>query len=412
MALLVGIPALAAILTSSRLTSSSAAADAGTTTLLVEQNNNRLLLHGLLSLAGLLLFLSDTVPPNPYAHHAPHSYGPGAVRIVLPTTHHEGTIYVLPDLTLDSGRGFDAVWSPKITDEHRAADGQIMALFERMRSNQWSPSEPLERLRETLAQFYKRVALDGNGLETEHVERLARWIYAPRSTEEKAKDQKMSWRIACLRAPGAHLIGRDLMFALCHAEYIVFMAQGQLSPETRSKLGTLRLMTRSGAATTTAKQSSAGDKVEHEAVGYANTGYAGYRDAVEHVYAIFGLSSCEIDQSALQFRGVQPPRFSYALDGSPDTIDEYVAELWDLARRYSESTFSALWFFTTVWFMEIGNVNGFHIFPLRCRSRDADQVSQHVVLRQLLWAGCVSQLVSVSPVLFGAFVAGFMSWTL
>ncbi|KAK3391322.1 hypothetical protein B0T20DRAFT_327137, partial [Sordaria brevicollis] len=252
--LLVGVPALAAVYTSSKIpySSSAAAAAAAAALPITEQNNNnnnRLLLHGLLSLAGLFLFLSDSVPPNPYAHHAPHSYGPGAPRIVLPTTHHEGTVYVLPDLTLNSDRGFDAVWSPKIPDEHRAADGQIMALFERMRSNQWSPNEPLERLRETLAQFYKRVALHGNGLETEHVERLARWIYAPLlSPRDKAKeDQKASWNIDCLRAPGAHLIGRDLMFALCHAEYIVFMAQGQLSREMRSKLGTLRLMTRSGA---------------------------------------------------------------------------------------------------------------------------------------------------------------------
>lgn len=96
-----------------------------------------------------------------------------------------------------------------------------------------------------------------------------------------------------------------------------------------------------------------------EAVGYTNTGHAGYRDAVEHVYAIFGYSHSEIDGLALEFRGVQPPRFSYTLDESPDTIDEYVAELWDMACRHSESTFSALWLFTTVWFMEIGNVNGF-----------------------------------------------------
>lgn len=388
--LMVGVPAFALLATS--------AANQGD------------MLHGILSLAGLFLFLSDTVLRNPYAHHAPHRHGPDALRIILPTTHHEGTVYVLPDLDSNSeNRGFDAVWSPKIPDEHRAADGEIMALFQRMRSNRWARSEPLERLRETLAQFYKRVSVDG--LATEHVERLARWIYAAPTTtttghsNEKVNDNdKTSRKIECLRAPGTHLIGRDLMFALCHAEYIVFMAQGQLSPETRSKLGTLRLMTRSGAA-----MQSTSDKVE--AIGYANTGYVGYRDAVEHVYAIFGYSPSEIDRSALEFRGVQPPRFSYALDGSPDTIEEYVGELWDLACRHSESTFSALWFFTTVWFMEIGNVNGFYIFPFRCQSRDGDQVSQHIVLRQLLWAGCVSQLVSVSPVLFGAFVAGFMSRT-
>ncbi|KAJ4418025.1 hypothetical protein N0V85_001599 [Neurospora sp. IMI 360204] len=115
--LLVGVPAFALLATS--------AANPGD------------MLHGILSLAGLFLFLSGTVPRNPYAHHAPHRYGPDALRIILPTTHHEGTVYVLPDLDAEEGknRGFDAVWSPKIPDEHRAADGEIMALFQRMRSN-------------------------------------------------------------------------------------------------------------------------------------------------------------------------------------------------------------------------------------------------------------------------------------
>ncbi|KAK3485514.1 uncharacterized protein B0T23DRAFT_326989 [Neurospora hispaniola] len=236
--LMVGVPTLASLL------AATSAPD-------LSQDRDQLL-HDKLSLAGLFLFLSDTVPQNPYVHNAPHRYGPNTLRIILPTTHHEDTVYVLPDLASEQEyRGFDAVWSPKIPDEHRAVDGEIMALFQRMRSNRWVRSEPLERLRETLAQFCKRVTVDG--LSTEHVERLARWVYAPRPAKTgghlkmEVNGDTTNRNIECLRAPGTHLIGRDLMFSLCRAEYILFMARGQLSPETRSKLGTLRLMTRSGA---------------------------------------------------------------------------------------------------------------------------------------------------------------------
>jgi len=184
------------------------------------------------------------------------------------------------------------------------------------------------------------------------------------------------------------------MFTLCHAEYIVFMEQGRLSADMRSKMGMLRLMRRSGAHSFQAEQS--------ETVGYL-PGYEGYKAAVEHVYAMFNLPA---DQSALDLSSSMPPKFSKALSKSPSDITEYVAELWNTSTKYSESTFSALYFFTTVWSMEVGNVNGFHLFPLRCSSRQGDNVVQQIAWRQALWAACISQLVSISPLVFSAFVTG------
>ena len=339
-------------------------------------------LHAVLSLAGLLVFVLDGVPNNPYVD-ASHRYTDDRLRIALATSHHEGTSYVLPS----RGIAFDAVWTPKIKNEHIAADREIMPLFRHMRSGRWNPSEPLERLRSTLALYQEHVILS-----SAQAQRLAAWIYCDDVPEEPTLRQ-----LHCERARNTHLIGRDLIYALCHAEYLVFMAQARLPASARSKLGMLRYMARSGA--------SAQDNEDDRTKGF-KAGYEGYKEAVEHVYAIFDTP---VDRSALDFSSTAPPAYSDALAASPASIDDYVSKLWDLSTRHAESTFTALYFFSAVWFMELGNVNGFHIFPLRCTTRDGDLVSQQIVWRQAWFSGCIAQLISDSPQLFALFVTGYMN---
>ncbi|EXJ96337.1 hypothetical protein A1O1_01463 [Capronia coronata CBS 617.96] len=339
-------------------------------------------LTGILNLAGLVLFLVNGVGNNPYVR-ASHRYASDRLRIALPTSHHEGTTYILPS----RGTGIDAVWTPKIQNEHLEADQEMMTLFAKMRSGRCSVGEPLEHLRKCLALYHPRALLS-----TSEVQLLASWIYA-----EKAPGDPSLRTIHCDRAPGVHLVGRDLMFALCHAEYIVFMEQGRLPAVTRDKLGTLRLLSRSGAGVNS--------ETDTHTIGF-RPGMAGYKEAVQHIYAIFDMA---VEDHAMQFSSTPPPPYSYALHSSPSTIEEYVSQLWDVSTQNSESTFSALYFFTTVWFMELGNLNGFHIFPLRCKTRDGDLVSQQIAWRQAWYSGCIAQLVAVSPMLFGLFVVGFVN---
>jgi hypothetical protein len=336
--------------------------------------------RGVLNIAALIVFFFGGAPKHPY-NDAAHSYSDDMLRIVLPTSHHEGTVYQLPN----TDRGFDAIWSPKIANEHLEADNEIMILFQHMRSGRWMPSEPLERLRKTMARFRDRVALS-----PEHARLLAAWIYV-----DKSRVDANVRSISCNRAPGVHLIGRDLMYALCHAEYLVFMSQRALDEEARLKLSQLRLGHRTGAGV-----SSLGNEPVRT-VGY-RPGLDGYREAAKYVYSMFDIP---VEEEALNFHH-PPPAFSTALAKSPASIDEYASDLWDLSTEHCESTFSGLYFFTTVWFMELGNVNGFHIFPLRCQTTDGDLVSQQMMWRQVWYSGCVAQLVAVSPILFGAFVAG------
>jgi hypothetical protein len=181
--------------------------------------------QGVMNIIGLFVFLLKGIRNNPYPK-APHRYQGDMLRIILPTSHHEGTVYILPSLQ----HGFDAVWSPKIENENISADHQAMQLFRSLRSHTtWSLKEPLERIRLIVSEYQERVMLGVQELES-----LAAWLYLEPDSEIR--------RMKCSRATEAHLIGRDLMYALCHAEYLVFMGQGNISPALQAKIGMLRLM--------------------------------------------------------------------------------------------------------------------------------------------------------------------------
>jgi hypothetical protein len=90
-------------------------------------------IQGALNITGLIVWLLLGTTMNPYVR-ANHRYSADMLRVILPTSHHEGTVYVIPS----KSHGFDAVWSPKIQNEHLEADQQIMALFGRMRSERTS----------------------------------------------------------------------------------------------------------------------------------------------------------------------------------------------------------------------------------------------------------------------------------
>ena len=342
-------------------------------------------LLGVLNMAGVLLLVTRSVSQHPFNSSA-HRYAADELRIILPTTHHEGTVYILPS----QNRGFDAVWSPKIENEHAQADRYMMALFSKMRSGTANPADVLESIRATVAGFHARLSMSIGELEC-----IADWIYPDQAKEAYAGS--ITRRIECQRAPGVHLIGRDLIFALCHAEYIVFMGHSRLSKGTQSKLSRLRFMRRSGAGSGTDNA-----QISDQTIGL-KPGFEGYAEAIRHVYAIFHLP---VDELALNFSSATAPAHSRTLGIAPASIDDYVFKLWDFSVQHSESTFTALYFFNVVWFMEVGNVNGFHIFPLRVKSRDGDVVDFGIIWRQIWWEACISQLPMVSLTMWDTLQSG------
>lgn len=332
--------------------------------------------QGILCLASLGLFLGSSLPRNEYIA-AIHRHSGDTLRIALPTSHLEGTVYILPS----KENGFEATWSPKIRAEHLRTDSEIMHLFALMRSGSYSLSEPLKRLRTTMSAFN-----EGALLTDPQVNELAEWLLMEPNSVIRGKPIKAQ------RPPNVHLIGRDLMFALAHAEYLIFMRKAALTPSLREQLGRLRHTRRSGGL-------DGSDSLP--TVGFRE-GLDGYREAVRFVYALMNMP---VDPSALE-PVPMPTHYSTALGRDTKSTEDYAGSLWTLCLQHSESTFSALYMFCCIWFIEIGNVCGFHIFPLRCASLQGDPVAWQVIWRQGWYECMMAQLIASSPLLAMAFIAG------
>jgi len=334
---------------------------------------------GMLNLVGLALFMLGAGGSNRYTA-APHLYTADMLRVVLDTRHKEGTVYILPY----KGRGFDAVWSPKIDYEYREVD-------EGSPLSSQPNAEVKVRAKGHLRDFSLRLAAFNSATEmtASEVKDLAIWLYTPRSAPKEMK------RIACIRAPGIHLMGHSLMSALWHAEYLVFMQRHLLDSDLVRLVGTLR-----GSRTT-------GMDIEKGARQIGNRpGLEGYQEAVRYIYSLFDEP---VDSNALVPTS-KPPISSEVMSVCPETIEGYVAALWDHCILTQESTFAALYAFCYFWMLDIGNdsVNGWHGFPLRSRDREGDIVSWHVIWRQAWYGAVIAQLTSMSPIILSAFVAGIL----
>lgn len=335
-------------------------------------------LGGTLSLAALVLLLKAGLPHNRY-YSSPHKLEGDQLRIALPTSHLEGTVYILPSRKAH----FQAHWSPKIQAEHLQTDSEIMTLFNSMRSGSFSLSEPLRRLRATLSSFNERVVLTD-----QQVNDLAEWLLLESSSAIARKNYKAK------RQPNVHLIGRDLMYALAHAEYLVFIRKNTLHARLRDRLGVLREVKRSGGLEPSQSTPT---------IGYEG-GFEGYQVAVRHVYALFNET---IDPAALHPPEIPLPA-SRTLGYRPSTTEEYVGSLWTLSLEHSESTFSALYMFCCIWFIEVGNIGGFHIFPFTSHSHQGDRTAWQMVWRQGWYECLIAQSIAYSPLIALGYAAGWV----
>ena len=164
------------------------------------------LIQGILGIACCLLVFCSALPQNAYVS-APHMYGGNVLRIALPTSHIEGTVYILPSRK----RGFEAVWLPKVRSDHRQADAEMMALLASMRTGSYSLAEPLKRPRSTMSQFNERVILNA-----QKVNDLAEWLLiepgsnlATHSTRTRRPPKtQFNVRTGSCRVPYFHAKGR------------------------------------------------------------------------------------------------------------------------------------------------------------------------------------------------------------
>ena len=332
--------------------------------------------QGVLSFAGLYLFFSAGLPRNKYVA-SKHRHAGDNLRVALPTSHIEGTIYILPSRCL----GFQAMWSPKIQAEHVHTDERIMGLFARMRSGSYALSEPLGRLRAAMSAFN-----EGAALTSVQVTDLAEWLLMDPASKISETPNHF------LRPLNIHLVGRDLMYALAHAEYLVFMRKDRLPQNLQKRLGKLRETKRSGGLDDT----DAVPMIGHQ------KGITGYQQAVRYIYELFAEM---LDPAALSPQ-LTLLHHSVALGRRIESSEDYVGSLWNICLEHSESTFSTLYMFCCIWFIEVGNVAGFHIFPVRCKTKNGDATAWSIIWRQGWYEAMVAQLIASSPMIAVGFIAG------
>jgi len=329
---------------------------------------------GLLTIVGVILFIVGASGDNKYAT-APHLYTSDTLRVMLHTRHKEGTSYILPDRT----RGFDAVWGPKIESENRAID-EAVEKFEADGGYAKGKHIPMAKV---LVAFNAATELS-----IDDVNNLAGWLYEP-------ENHPSMCRLACDRASGINLIALSIASSLCHAEYLVFMRHNVIDPSFAKRAGFLRAPGGSG-VNLGKREKQIGSK----------PGLEGYQEVVRYIYRLLGQP---VDESALN-PSSSCPKSSTILDPCPDTIEDYVAQLWEYCFTMEETTFAALSVFTTHYMADIGNdpENGFHRFPLRVKDREGDIVTWHIIWRQAWYGAVISQLTSMTPIIFSAFIAGVL----
>ncbi len=186
----------------------------------------------LLNLTGVVLFIAGGAGGYNGYSTAPHQHYGDNLRIPIPTSHQSGTVYILPS----RGYGFDAVWTPKITNEYEEVDKAMKNMQELLAKRNGSYGVPTTDLRNIFEPFLQQTIITPRQLEDP-----ANWLYL---TSDKTGTEMRKMR--CRLAPGVHLIGNAVAFALCHAEYMIFMNQDKLNEELQGMLFMLRNPKRSG----------------------------------------------------------------------------------------------------------------------------------------------------------------------
>ncbi|KID81154.1 hypothetical protein MGU_11466 [Metarhizium guizhouense ARSEF 977] len=389
---------------------------------------------GLLSIVSVVVFMTGAAGPNPYAE-APHKYRAQSLRVALKTDHREGTTYVLPC----KDRGFDAVWGPKIAAEHREIDAAHAESPNTGQVNNNSKQSSLKNLRQVLSAFNSATELS-----PEEVKNIASWLYdtAKFGRENKyldmagvseGKENRRMWSIACRRKQQdlkedtkpfkTHLVGYSAMYALWHAEYLVFMHSKVVEETYFPLFAYLRNPRGSGLALDTNL-----DQIGVIRQGYSN--FEAFEEAVRYVYALFGLVGKEDVDDFLRHgcTKIQLPEVSVIVDQmemekikneydavtdykkKKDQLQCYIGRIWEKCIMKEESTFAALFAFSVYWTDDIGmDVNkGWHGFPLESIDRKGDLFSWFTVWRQAWYMAVISEFLHVLPIVTSAFISGVL----
>ena len=415
---------------------------------------------GLLLVGGWFLFVCQVGGENKL-DRAPHRYAGDYLRVVMPSRHSYGLTYVLPS----GHKRFHAVFSQRVENEYQAADQVEVHLKDSLKK---AADNPIPDLQPPLSAFSAASCLHKHQLAD-----LAGWVYQFARVGKGIKPnhecryQGFDDRPTVRRAQGTQLIGKNLMYALCHAEYLVYQRRLELKKYQFDKNFTWR-DTRTGSTSKTLddlipklrwKWERSYIEAVREGKSFApmnQQGLQGLEAAVRHVYRLFDLEP-NLDEFWVKIFAHSPlvadhifgckcshgseytectNHASCAKHGYYAAHAKYLSKTWNECIKKSGTLFEALYQLTCHWRDDHGNIQRDEwIWAKRdntpqeddrkgrvhwCNSpivassfEDSlivgDLVGFLITWRQAWYSATVAQLITMAPVIFGALLSAVLA---
>lgn len=268
----------------------------------------------------------------------------------------------------------------------------------------------------------------------ERVQHLAHWLYMVRKPGVSTPPELPPVSYHHEKQPTAQgasqhdfsLIGRDILLALLVWEHLVFDRRWQLKcgqcqnnppcnkcQNLREMVWRLREPKFTGSEATTMN-------LDNQNKAKGSTGrvrpFEGLREAAAEVHGILTRQPPTSSPIDLTLDGFTPglPRESIVKE-VPTTsgLVEYAGKLWEKCWEVYPSTFGALYLWTTVWYIDIGN-RGFHTTPLLPYPEDTfnlwlDYIPRYLTSWRIRWRfiwqrSILCQLIIMLPTLISVFI--------
>jgi hypothetical protein len=381
----------------------------------------KLYILGMLTFACIAMFfliLAVSYRVSNYDTHLAHWYAMDDIR--APLLSHDATsmAYVLPYYSsvfrsmISYSSGFSPVISYSIDSEQQLLKSNKQFL-EPMDTKDWKIQHCRAAAHTIVTSLIENIDDD-----REMIQRLGSWLYLHPNVHERWP--ALPTRNGILR-PGYFLIGRDVVFALLLWERLVFERRWQLDEEFRDLVWLLHERKYTGRGLNDSPNRNIPATRGKPKKG---DGLDGLLEAFDEVYRILDHTSPQRfmlrTKVINQFGRLNPPSSSVVDDLVPVTsVEVYAVKLWEACWKEYPTTFGALYLWTTVWYIDMGNI-GFHTTPLLPNSkaeRDTklwlDYAPDYMTAWRIRWrylwhSSILCQLVIMLPTIIKGLVVGII----
>jgi hypothetical protein len=355
------------------------------------------------------------------------------IRIPITSPRDSCIVYVLPS----KGHGFEAAFSCKIKSEHKVLEDSISSLEPLGISNDWSLEGCRAAMNKVVLSRLESVNVFADAYDrSRELTHLAHWLYdeepelaqanEDQGKEMKTDDQRKKTQTGVPGAvlaegryntiDGKCLVGRDLVMAMLHWERLVFENRSLLYDNLQNRVWTLRSL-KFGGSNGEGYDNSEESGNTHNLIGSHEAdekGFTGLEAAVEKLYR--ALDRNHVREIPFSFSRLFPEN-----DEAPTNsilfhkcgfrnLKAYSEKLWERCWEVDPSTFGALYLWTAVWYIDVGNKYNIHIAPLQPNKSNDSGYTNYMTRWRMKWrhpwyTSVVCQLIVLLPTVLGNFLA-------